>query len=609
MAALSSALDTMQTLQLGENGTVEYGWSNEVHELITQFNFQLVRCSDHEELKRKYQELLYKLYSPLIQPRKQFNLENCKMVYKLIGYTRDIVAGKGEYQLAYMLINGLYDFSKRSDFMKYQKHFEDMAIEIFKSFVINKDGMHPYGSWKDLKYFCNYHVPNEATRKVLDLRNDILLSNIVQLMCDQLRKDSKNKNKSLAARWSPRETSNKFGWLSSLIAREYYKEWFTDNMSPAQYKSATRKALTHYRQLVASLNKELNTPQINQCSLNWKGINFDKDVTSITLRKQSKAFQGTHNGRVRSNLSADRQVCRQNYLQYLNDCRNKTKVAKGKRVSLINFVVDAINLINYNMDSLETENERTLLNSQWQNNKSQNKKLGNLIAMVDTSGSMECENGMPLHSAIGLGIRIAELSKIGKRIITFSSHPSWVNLEHCRDFVDMVREVRSAPWGMNTNFEKAFNLILEAAVTGNVPPEEMGNFTLVILSDMQIDQASNNRDTMFDYMRERYATVGLQSKFRTPYPLPHIVFWNLRSTSGFPSLTTTANTTMISGNSPMLLNAFSEKGVDMLKDLTPFNMLKDQLENPRYKNLDNIMDLIWAEQCSWTDNAWAMECN
>ena len=47
------------------------------------------------------------------------------------------------------------------------------------------------------------------------------------------------------------------------------------------------------------------------------------------------------------------------------------------------------------------------------NNRSQNKNLGNLIAMVDTSGSMECENGTPLHSAIGLGIRIAELSKIG----------------------------------------------------------------------------------------------------------------------------------------------------------------------------------------------------
>ena len=63
MAALSSALDTMQTLQLGENGTVEYGWSNEVQELITQFNFQLVRCSDHQELKNMYQKLLYKIHS------------------------------------------------------------------------------------------------------------------------------------------------------------------------------------------------------------------------------------------------------------------------------------------------------------------------------------------------------------------------------------------------------------------------------------------------------------------------------------------------------------------------------------------------------------------
>tara|TARA_Y100000591_G_scaffold247071_1_gene218137 strand:- start:4008 stop:5834 length:1827 start_codon:yes stop_codon:yes gene_type:complete len=608
MAALSSALDTMQTLQLGENGTVEYGWSNEVQELITQFNFQLVRCSNHQELKNMYQKLLYKLYLPLIQQGKQLNLENCKMVYRLIGYTRDIVAGKGEYQLAYMLIDGLYDFSKRNEFSRYKRHFEDMAFEIFKNFVITKD-VHPYGSWKDVKYFCNYHVSNAEVRKTIDLKTDILLSNIVNLICKQLRDDSKNKNKSLAARWSPRETSNKFGWLSSLIAREYYKEWFTDNMSPAQYKSATRKALTHYRQLVASINKDLRTPQINQCSLNWKGIDFDKDVTSITLRKQSKAFQGTRNGRELLNLSPDRQVCRENYLQYLSDCRNKTKVAKGKRVSIINFVVDAINLLTYNMSGPETENERTLLDSQWQNNRSQNKNLGNLIAMVDTSGSMECENGTPLHSAIGLGIRIAELSKIGKRVITFSSHPSWVNLEHCRDFVDMVKEVRAAPWGMNTNFEKAFNLILEAAVTGNVPPEEMGNFTLVILSDMQIDPSQSTNTTMFEYMRQRYATVGLQSKFRTPYPLPHIVFWNLRSTSGFPSLTTTANTTMISGNSPMLLNAFSEKGIEVLKDLTPFKMLKDQLENTRYKKLDDIMEQIWAEHRSWTDNAWAMECN
>ena len=56
--------------------------------------------------------------------------------------------------------------------------------------------------------------------------------------------------------------------------------------------AAQRKCLTHFRQLVAKINKELNTPQINQCNGTWRDINFDKNVTSITLRKQGKAFQG-----------------------------------------------------------------------------------------------------------------------------------------------------------------------------------------------------------------------------------------------------------------------------------------------------------------------------
>ena len=51
---------------------------------------------------------------------------------------------------------------------------------------------------------------------------------------------------------------------------------------------------------------------------------------------------------------------------------------------------------------------------------------------------MEDENSNPLYSAIGLGIRIAEKSKIGKRVMTFNSTPTWVNLSQCSDFVSMV---------------------------------------------------------------------------------------------------------------------------------------------------------------------------
>ena len=49
--------------------------------------------------------------------------------------------------------------------------------------------------------------------------------------------------------------------------------------------------------------------------------------------------------------------------------------------------------------------------------------------MVDTSGSMEDENCVPLYTAIGLGCCIAEKSKLGKRVLTFSNNPSWINLE------------------------------------------------------------------------------------------------------------------------------------------------------------------------------------
>jgi hypothetical protein len=46
MAALISALDNYTPTQIGENGHVEYGWSNNIRERILQFSFQLTRTDD-----------------------------------------------------------------------------------------------------------------------------------------------------------------------------------------------------------------------------------------------------------------------------------------------------------------------------------------------------------------------------------------------------------------------------------------------------------------------------------------------------------------------------------------------------------------------------------
>ena len=88
------------------------------------------------------------------------------------------------------------------------------------------------------------------------------------------------------------------------------------------------------------------------------------------------------------------------------------------------------------------QTERDIINMQWNDNASQNTTLRNMIAMVDTSGSMLCDDGTPLYSAIGLGVRIAEKSSLGKRIMTFSSSPEWVNLDGCKDFIESVDKGR-----------------------------------------------------------------------------------------------------------------------------------------------------------------------
>jgi hypothetical protein len=602
MSALSSALDQIHHLQLGENMNKEYSWSTNIEELIVEFHFQLTRTSDTKILEDKYQELLQKIFTQEIN-----SIKYIKIIYKLIGYTRDIIAGKGEYNLTYMLISGLYKFYQSNNCPEIHKlKLLAMLTSVLESLIRTNPGEHPYGSWKDLKYFCNYHLEkiyniDSTTRTWRNIKqlNDPLINKVISLICAQLKCDVNAPVKTLLAKWIPREKSNKFGWLTEALAIYYYQDWISDTLPYPKYMAAKRKCLTHFRQLVAKINKELQTPQINQCNGTWSKINFDKNVTSITLRKQGKAFKGIDKkGKMREELrnNEDRLECKKNYIEYLNRCNTGKSIAKGARVSIIDFVRDAI----YAID----DTEKDCINAQWNNNAEQNSMFENMIAMVDTSVSMESENCVPLYSAMGLGIRIAEKSKFGKRVLTFSASPTWVNLDDCANFTSMVQKLRAAPWGANTNFRAALDLILNTAIQHNISPNNMKDMTLVILSDMQIDIAdadndnyfskkSNKNDTMFEMMKEKYHDAGLRTSHQQPYELPHIVFWNLRLTNGFPSLSTSLNTSMMSGNNPNLLNKFNMQGIDSLKSCTPWINLIDELSNKRYDYLENITNVLW----------------
>jgi len=549
MAALVSALDTQTNIQYGENNHIEYNWSNIQQEEILQISFQLVRSSDENrknELANKFMECF-----------KRGDVEDKRMLLKLLAHTRDIENGKGEYNIPHIILRELYKYDKT------------LAVNVLKIFVGLESNEKPLGSWKDVKYFLNELSETEVAPV-----------QTMKLVNSQLRLDNANmilkKECSLVAKWIPREKSSKFGWINKELAKDYFEEYGSSEHGWCD--SAVRKAKTHYRKLVSSINKYIDTTQIKQCSSSWKSINFDK-VTSITMMKQKGAFLNNKNKE-----SVDRINCKENMLKYIQDVKDGKSEVKGRKTSMIDFIKQAL--------SVENPDERFIINEAWKNNGKDTKSLDNMIAMVDTSGSMECENGNPLYSAMGLGIRISEKSKLGKRVMTFNSKPEWVNLEECKDFVDEVVKVRDAGWGMNTNFHKAMDMILDVIIKNKIPAEDVENIVLTVLSDMQFDSAHTKSSPFNSSVRQILSDKFHEAGVRVcgkGYKVPHILFWNLRSTNGFPELSYQDNVTMLSGYSPMLLNSFVEVGMTALKELTPWNMLVKMLEKERYNEIGELI--------------------
>ena len=561
MSAIISALDNFTPSQIGENGSVEYTWSNSIRERIVQLSFQLTRTRDQDSINNlgiqteKILKDLASSYKASTISREEY-IEYMSLLYRMIAHTRDIVDGKGEYSLSYMLLGVWY------------KEDPELAEFAFRHFVLSPEGspdFHPYGSWKDVKYL---HKQNKSSP---------LVQYGMQLLLNQLKVDSVSDNPSLAAKWVPREKSQ-FSDLFTKLAINYFYDYTSTAKTEESRRKAIIKAKMDFRKLLSSLNNKLETVQIKQCSLRWSHIDPSKQ-TSITMHKQKRAFLNIDKKGQQRHELADRIVCANKFKEFAQKAVKGEVEIKGKRVGLNNFTKEALELIRFDRSKSD---EAAILNAQWIDNTKQTGALGKMIAMVDVSGSM---NGDPMNAAIALGIRVAEKSMLGKRVMTFSASPSWVNLSGKDTFVEMVQTVATAEWGMNTNFAAALNMILDAIITQKLKSEDVEDMVLAVFSDMQMDQADNTSKYLMNLIEKKYADAG-QRLWGKPFKAPHILFWNLRSTSGFPTLSTEKNCSMMSGFSPALLNLFCEEGLEALQSCTPWSLFVKSLDNERYKILD-----------------------
>jgi hypothetical protein len=629
---LIGALDAMSNsnkslhsqYQYGENNHIEYSKVDvsNLKERILQFQFQLVRASGSViNVQHETREILNTIFTGIRSAESEEDKNGFVsmgvIMFKLLAYTRDIVAGKGEYMLFYaMLVEWtrvdirFFEFVIKS--LVYENgddsgdggHCEDTQKQ-------NKKTSHPLGSWKDMKYFLTFlkqqiidHGSNDTTStKLYNSCVDVVVRLInEQLRIDEITLRDTHENMcgsfSLAARWVPREKSKKFGWLYYHLAIDFLKHQIPSDTTHPSYERAVNRAFMVYRKLLSTINKRLDTTQVKQCAKQWAEIDFN-NVTSITMSKQTKSFLNVKmNGKtVRYENDEDRDMCTQNYEAYLKNVTNGSKKMKGARVSMIDFVKNAISSNGQNLPS--NSPIITTINEQWKDNSSRNGKLAEFIAMCDVSGSMTANNCNPLYSAIGLSIRVAEKSALGQRIMTFAERPAWIQLGTADSdtFVKQVAKVRSSSWGMTTDFYAALDLIRQGIEDNKLPREVAEKMVLVVFSDMQMNEASHEmRDlsrkaTLFENINQMFTKMG-ERMYGVPINPPHIVFWNLTKTTGYPALSTDKNVSMMSGFSPVLLNVFCEKGVEGLKEYTPWLTFLHALNNERYNVFERVFKTI-----------------
>lgn len=191
-----------------------------------------------------------------------------------------------------------------------------------------------------------------------------------------------------------------------------------------------------------------------------------------------------------------------------------------------------------------------------------------IMVVSDVSGSM---SGMPMAVSVSLGMYFAErLEGVFKDcLITFSERPSIFKMKG-NTLKERIREVEHMEWGMSTNLESVFDLVLGKAVEYKLSAEQLPTKVLII-SDMQFNHAvSGNPDNALAMIRKKYEAAG--------YEMPQLVFWNVNSSDSgnIPVKFNDSGVALLSGSSPAVIKAC------LGADIDPVKVMMKALSDPRY---------------------------
>lgn len=355
--------------------------------------------------------------------------------------------------------------------------------------------------------------------------DDVLFDNpaCYNLIETQLKADLDSKTPSLLAKWLP--TINASSPSTRAKAREVAKNIGFNDIS--------------YRKLVRELRKKIKTVEEQMSAKEWANINYSH-VPSQAARIYKGAFKKHDESR---------------YSAFIE------KATTGE------VKINAATLYPYQIYKDAFNNYTPALEALW-NQLPDYTQGKNALVVADVSGSMQ---GDPISVSVSLALYFAERNQgqFKDHFLTFSANPKLQRIVG-KTLLEKMASIERSQWDMNTDLQKAFNLILATAVNNGVPKEDMPS-TIYIISDMEFDECVSG-STNYEGIKAQYQMAG--------YEMPTVVFWQVDARSGknLPVQKDEKNVAMVSGFSPTVFKMAVEHK-------TPEQVMLDVIGSERYAQI------------------------
>lgn len=379
-----------------------------------------------------------------------------------------------------------------------------------------------YGRWDDL-IWIGYQTKELWLKRM-----------IFEVIKIQFNYDLKSDEPSLLGKWMPSEntTSEETVEIAHVLRR---------------YLGLTMR---EYRKSLTTLRKRIKVLEATISRNKWSEVNYEH-VPSQAMLKYKNAFCRHDSSR---------------YSEYLESVKGGEK--KVNTSTLFPYQIVS-RFIPHKKDEIEGP-----LEVLWNNLPNFiNEKNRNALVVCDTSGSMEnmvSPGVTAMAVSVSLALYFAEKAQgvFNGRFITFSSNPAFQKVEG-ETLGEKILNLSGAEWGMTTDLNKVFRLILDLATSNHVPQEDMPSLIYVI-TDMEFDR------TCYGYNVE-----GIKRSYKLAgYELPRLVFWNVDARNNtLPVTRDEQNVTLVSGLSPQIFRFAVEQE-------SPMEFMLSVLNSSRYSHID-----------------------